>query len=47
MKQNIKLNKKNTKIASKYNVLKELEKKWDYNTVINEIEEIIAQDWNI
>lgn len=38
---------KNSKIINKYNVLKELEKKWDYNVVINEIEEIISKDWNI
>lgn len=38
---------KNWKIVNKYNVLKELEKKWDYNTVITEIEEIIAKDWSI
>ena len=38
---------KNSKIKNKYNVLKELESKWDYNTVISEIEEIIAKDWNV
>jgi hypothetical protein len=34
-------------MSSKYLVLTELYKKWDYQTVIDEIEEIIAQDWNI
>jgi len=34
-------------MVNKYNILKQLEKKWDYNTVISEIEDIIAKDWNI
>jgi len=42
-----KINKKNQKIISKYNVLTELYKKWDFNTVIQETENIIAKDWNI
>ena len=42
-----KVEQKNQKMSSKYLVLTELYKKWDYQTVINEIEEIIAQDWNI
>lgn len=42
-----KVEQKNQKMNSKYLVLTELHKKWDYQTVINEIEEIIAQDWNI
>jgi len=42
-----KVNKKNQKMSSKYNVLTELYKKWDYSTIIEEIENIIAKDWNI
>lgn len=42
-----KIDQKNNKMINKYNVLKQLEKKWDYNTVISEIEDIIAKDWNI
>jgi len=42
-----KIEQKNSKMVNKYNILKELEKKWDYNTVITEIENIIAKDWNI
>jgi hypothetical protein len=34
-------------MSSKYLVLTELYKKWDYQTVVNEIEDIIAQDGNI
>jgi hypothetical protein len=34
-------------MSSKYIVLTELYKKWDHQTVINEIEEIISQDGNI
>lgn len=45
--QKYKIDQKNTKIVNKYNVLVELEKKWDYTTVITEIEDIIAKDWNI
>mgnify|MGYP002265471098 CR=1 FL=1 len=42
-----KINKKNQKIINKYNVLKELYTKWDYATVIQETEDIIAKDWSI
>ena len=42
-----KIDKKNLKVVSKYNVLKELYLKWDYDTVIKESENIIAKDWNI
>jgi hypothetical protein len=42
-----KVEQKNKKIESKYNVLKELMKKWDYITVIKECNEIIAKDGNI
>lgn len=38
---------KNTNMENKYNVLVELLKKQDYNTVIREANEIIAKDWNI
>lgn len=41
------IDQKNTKIQNKYNVLLELYKKNDYRTVIQEINEIIAKDWNI
>jgi serine phosphatase RsbU (regulator of sigma subunit) len=42
-----KIEQKNQKIVNKYNVLVELLKKWDYETVITEAEEIISKDWNI
>jgi len=42
-----KVDQKNQKMSSKYLVLTELYKKWDYKTVINEIEDIISQDGNI
>ncbi|NUJ97720.1 SpoIIE family protein phosphatase [Candidatus Gracilibacteria bacterium] len=42
-----KVEQKNKKIESKYNVLKELMKKGDYMTVIKECNEIIAKDGNI
>lgn len=42
-----KIDQKEQKIKNKYNVLEELYKKGDYNTVIEEVEEIIAKDWNI
>ncbi len=45
--QRYKIDKKNQKIASKYNVLKELYAKWDFDTVIKECENVIAKDWNI
>jgi len=45
LKQKIKM--KNEKIMNKYNVLKWLYSKWDYESVISECQEIIAKDWNI
>lgn len=42
-----KIKQKNTKMENKYNVLLELFKKKDFNTVIQECNEIIAKDWNI
>jgi hypothetical protein len=42
-----KIDLKSQKMKSKYVVLKELLRKWDYNTVIKEANEIIASDWNI
>lgn len=42
-----KIDLKEQKMKSKYIVLKELLKKWSYNTVIAECNEIIAGDWNI
>lgn len=42
-----KIEQKNQKIANKFNVLDELLKKGDYNTVIDEVEEIISKDWSI
>lgn len=42
-----KIKQKNKKIQDKYNILKELYKKWDYQTVINECSNIISKDWNI
>jgi len=41
------LGQKNTKMENKYNVLVELMKKNDFNTVIQECNEIIAKDGNI
>lgn len=38
---------KNKKMETKYNVLLSLYKKWDYSTVIREIENVISKDWNI
>lgn len=38
---------KNKKIANRYNLLEQLYKKWDYDTVIREVEEIIAKEWEI
>lgn len=38
---------KEQKMKTKYKVLNELLKKWDYNTVIKECNEIISNDWNI
>ena len=45
--QNYKINQKNSKLINKYNILRELFKKWDYETVIKETEEIIEKDGNI
>lgn len=42
-----KVEQKNQKMNSRFAVLEELYKKWDYQTVINEVEEIIAKDGNI
>lgn len=42
-----KINLKNQKMQAKFNVLNELYKKWDYETVIKEIQEVVAKDWNI
>jgi len=45
--ENYRISQKNTKMENKYNVLAELMKKKDYNTVIQECNEIIAKDGNI
>ncbi len=42
-----KINQKNKKMQDKYNVLKELLKKWDYETVITECSSIISKNGNI
>lgn len=42
-----KISQRNTKLENKYNVLLELFKKKDFNTVIQECNEIISKDWNI
>lgn len=42
-----KIEQKNQKVASKYHILEELLKKWDFQTVIFEAEEIISKDGNI
>ena len=42
-----KIKQRNKKVQDKYNVLKELYKKWDFETVIVECSNIIAKDWNI
>jgi hypothetical protein len=42
-----KVKQRNIKMQNTYNVLLELYKKKDFNTVIQECNEIIAQDWNI
>lgn len=42
-----KINLKNKKIENKYNVMEQLYKKWDYTTVITELEDIISKDWDI
>jgi serine phosphatase RsbU (regulator of sigma subunit) len=42
-----KIEQKNIKLKNKYNVLEQLEKKWDYDTVIREIEDVITRDGNL
>lgn len=42
-----KVEQKNQKVVNKYNILEELLKKWDYDTVISEAEEIISKDGNM
>lgn len=41
-----KIEQKNQKMQNKFSVLKWLYDKWDYDTVIKEIEYIILKDWN-
>jgi hypothetical protein len=38
---------KNRKIENRYSVIKQLYDKWDYETVIHELEEIISKDWEV
>ncbi len=45
--ESYRMKQKNAKIQNKYNVLLELYKKKDFNTVIQECNEIIAKDWNV
>ncbi len=45
--QKYKISLKEDRIRSKYNLMKELMKKGDYETVIQESENIISKDWNI
>lgn len=45
--ENYKIKQRNTKMENKYNVLLELFKKKDFNTVIQECNEIIAKDGNV
>jgi len=45
--QKYKIKQKNQKLEIKYNILEELYKKWDYNAVIAEVEDVISKDWNI
>ncbi|MDD2907059.1 MAG: PP2C family protein-serine/threonine phosphatase [Candidatus Gracilibacteria bacterium] len=45
--KNYRIEQKNQKMEIKFNILSELYKKGDYNTVIKEIEEIISKDGNI
>jgi hypothetical protein len=45
--QSYKVKLKQERMENKYNILKQLLKKWDYETVIKEVENIIAKDWNI
>lgn len=42
-----KIRQKEQKVRDKYNILKELYKKWDYETVITECLNIINKDWNL
>lgn len=42
-----KIDLKEQKMMSKYKILKDMLKKWDYNTVISEVNDIIVNDWNI
>lgn len=42
-----KITQKNKKMQDKYNILKELYKKWDYETVISECSSIISKNGNI
>lgn len=42
-----KISQKNKKMSDKYEILKELYKKWDYETVISECSAIISKDGNI
>ncbi len=42
-----KLKQKEKKLEDKYNVLLQLYKSWDYETVINECSSIIQKEWNI
>ena len=43
---NYRIEQKNQKMQNKYNVLLWLYKRWDYDTVIKELEYIIRKDWN-
>ena len=45
--QSYKIKQKNQKLDMKYKVLEELYKKWDYSSVIAEVEDVISKDWNI
>jgi len=45
--QKYKIEQKQQRIQNKYKVLQELMKKWDYKTVVREVEDIIWKDWNI
>ncbi len=45
--QKYKISLKEERIKSKFNLMKELMKKWDYDTVIKEAENIISKDWNL
>ncbi len=45
--QKYKIKQKNQKLEMKYKVLEELQKKWDYASVIAEVEDVISKDGNI